>query len=118
MERRTYLALVALLFAVSTLGCICCGIDFGAARFGWPGAVRGSGRVVQEERPVSNVNAVRLATFGDLTIELGEEEELRIEAEENLIPYFETRVQNGTLIISQRPNLRLVSYKPVNFPSF
>jgi hypothetical protein len=115
MKRRGYLGLVVLVIALSTLSCVCGPINFGTARFGWPGTVRGSGRVTEEERPVSGITGVELATFGDLTIEVGDEEELRIQAEENLIPYFETEMRNGTLVIKQRQNVRIVSYKPVNF---
>jgi len=115
MERRGFVALVVLVMALSALGCVCGPISFGTGGFGWPGAVRGSGRLVEEERPVSGVTGVELATFGDLTIELGDEEELRIEAEENLIPYFDTEVRDGVLVIRQRPNVRLVSRMPVNF---
>ena len=95
MKRRSYLGLVVLVIALSTLSCVCGPINFGTARFGWPGTVRGSGRVAEEERPVSGITGVKLATFGDLTIEVGDEEELRIQAEENLIPYFETEMRNG-----------------------
>ena len=115
MERRGFVALVVLVMALSALGCVCGPISFGTGGFGWPGTVRGSGQVVEEERPVSGVTGVELATFGDLTIELGDEEELRIEAEENLIPYFDTEVRGGVLVIKQRPNVRLVSRRPVNF---
>jgi hypothetical protein len=115
MKQRSLVGLAALVMALSILGCVCGPIDFGTARFGWPGAVRGSGRVVEEERAVSGITGVELATFGNLTIEVGEEEELRIEAEENLIPYFETEMRDGTLVIRQRPTVRLASQRPVNF---
>jgi len=115
MKRRGYLGLVVLIMALSTLSCVCGPINFGTARFGWPGAVRGSGRVAEEIRPVSGVTGVELATFGDLSIEVGDDEELRIEAEENLIPYFETEMRDGTLVIKQRQNVRIVSNRPVNF---
>ncbi len=115
MKRRGYLGLVVLIMALSALSCVCGPINFGTARFGWPGAVRGSGRVVEEERPVSGVTGVELATFGDLTIEVSDNEELRIEAEENLMPYFETEMRDGTLVIKQRQNVRIVSNRPVSF---
>jgi len=115
MKQRGYLGLVVLIMALSTLSCVCGPINFGTVRFGWPGAVRGSGRVAEEERPVSGITGVELATFGDLTIEVGDEEKLRIEAEENLMPYFETEMRDGTLVIKQRQTVRIVSNRPVNF---
>jgi carbon monoxide dehydrogenase subunit G len=114
-KRHRYLALVLVVFALSTLACFCGGLNVKTVRFGWPGAVRGSGRVAEEGRQVSGITGVELATFGDLSIEVGEREELRIEAEDNLIPYFETEMRNGTLVIKQRPNVRIVSRQPVNF---
>jgi hypothetical protein len=115
MRQRGFVGLAVLVMALSALGCVCGPINFGTARFAWPGTVRGSGRVTEEERPVSGITGVELATFGDLTIEVGEEEELRIEAEENLIPYFETEVRDGTLVIKKRQNVRINSNRPVNF---
>lgn len=115
MKRHSYLGLVILMMVLSSLSCVCGPINFGTARFGWPGVVRGSGRVAEETRAVSGVTGVELATFGDLSIEVGDEEELRIEAEENLIPYFETEKRDGTLVIKQRQNVRIVSNQPVNF---
>lgn len=107
MKRRGLIALLALIVALSILGCV---VDLPGIR-----TVRGSGQVAEEERQVSGVTGVELATFGDLTIERGEEEELRIEAEDNLLRYLETEVRNGTLKIGQRNNIRLISRKPVNF---
>jgi carbon monoxide dehydrogenase subunit G len=107
MGRRGLIALLVLIVTLSILGCV-----VGLPGFG---TVRGSGRVAEEERQVSGVTGVELATFGDLTIERGEAEELRIEAEDNLLRYFETEVRNGTLKIGQRKDIRLISRKPVNF---
>jgi hypothetical protein len=115
MRQRGFVGLAVLIMALSALGCVCGPINFGTARFAWPGTVRGSGQIAEEERPVSGITGVELATFGNLTIEVGEKEELRIEAEENLIPYFETEVRDGTLLIKQRQNVRIRADRPVNF---
>jgi hypothetical protein len=77
--------------------------------------VTGSGNVVEESREVSGISGVHLATIGDMTIELGDKESLRIEAEDNLLEYFETEVRNGNLIIKTRDNVRLNTTKPVNY---
>jgi hypothetical protein len=107
MKRRIFIILLVLLIALSTAGCVCNGFGFGT--------VRGSRNVAEEERQVSQVTAVELDTFGDLYIEQGDRESLRIEAEDNLLPYLTTEVHNGTLIIGQRQNVRIVSRKPVKF---
>jgi hypothetical protein len=76
---------------------------------------RGPGRVVTVERPVSDFSAVDLATFGDLHIEQGDTESLRIEAEENVLPYLETEVSGHTLKLKERPNSLIFHNRPVKF---
>ena len=79
-------------------------------------AERGSGNVVEETRPVSGVKGVDLATIGDVIIEIGDEESLRIEAEDNLMKFFETEVRSGTLRISTNPrSVNLRPTQPVRF---
>jgi hypothetical protein len=77
--------------------------------------VRGSGRVVEEKRQVSGFTGVNLAGIGTLYIELGAGEELRIEAEDNLMRYFETEVRNGMLRIKHQDRVNLRPQKPVSF---
>ncbi len=79
------------------------------------GTVRGSGNVVEEARTVGGVTGVELATIGNLTIEMGETESLRIEAEDNLLEYFETEVRDGNLLIRTRNNTNLRATRPVNY---
>ncbi|MBN1274417.1 MAG: DUF2807 domain-containing protein [Candidatus Aminicenantes bacterium] len=71
--------------------------------------IRGSGRMDEETRNVRGVTGVKLATIGLLTVELGNKEDLVIEAEDNLLEYFETEVTNGILTIRTR---RHVSIRP------
>jgi hypothetical protein len=77
--------------------------------------VYGSGRVVEEEREVSGFTGVEMATFGDLYIETGDEEKLRIEAEDNLIRYFEIGVIGDRLKIGQQMGVTLRPIRPVRF---
>ena len=104
--------LVALaVLALSSLGCGCGGLWTGC------GAVRGSGPVVEETRDVSDFTGVELATAGNLTIELGESESLRIEAPADLMEFIETEVQGDTLVIDTRPSvgIRLRSRQAINY---
>ncbi len=77
--------------------------------------IRGSGNVVEETREVSDITGVELATSGTLYIEIGARESLRIEAEDNLLEYIETRVRNGMLQIDTQDNVNLRHTKPVNY---
>ena len=72
--------------------------------------MRGSGNVVTETREVSGIDAVQLAVDGTLTIHQGDEEGLTIEAEDNILPLLETRVERGTLTI--RYDRRVDSIRP------
>jgi hypothetical protein len=67
--------------------------------------VRGSGDVSEEEHEVSGFKAIKLSGLGNLIIETGDEETLLIEAEQNLLRYFEAEVLDDTLYISARVNV-------------
>lgn len=60
---------------------------------------RGSGNVITEERDVSDFDRLNLTGIGEVILTQGDLEELRIEAEDNLIPLLKTEVRNGTLHI-------------------
>jgi hypothetical protein len=96
--------------ALSVLACQVGGIDLGSAT-----GILGSGNVVEENRPVSDISGVELATLGNLQIEIGDSEELRIEAEDNLMEYFETEVRKGTLRIRTQEGVNLRPTEPVNY---
>ncbi len=61
---------------------------------------QGSGKVITQDRQVSNFDKVVLSGIGDVTIVQGDHDALQIEAEDNVIPNITTDVQNGTLEIS------------------
>lgn len=77
--------------------------------------VRGSGNVVEERRTVNDFSKVHLSGFGNLKIELGNEEGLRIKAEDNLIPHLETYVRDATLIIEIEDNVHLDPTEPIYY---
>jgi hypothetical protein len=80
-----------------------------------PLEVRGSGRVMEEPRDVGRFTGVALNTAGDLTIEIAEREELRIEAEDNLLGFLETDVVDGVLEIRAREGVVLSPTRPVRY---
>jgi carbon monoxide dehydrogenase subunit G len=61
--------------------------------------VRGDGNVITESRRVSGFDSVELSGIGTLIIEQGSSESLEISAEENIMPYLESRVSGGTLVL-------------------
>lgn len=70
--------------------------------------VRGTGDMTTEDREVSSFTALELATIGNVEIELGNEESLRVEAEDNLIQHIETEVRDNTLRIKNRRNVTIL----------
>lgn len=74
--------------------------------------VRGSGEVITVEREVSDFDRVALSGIGTLYISAGEEETLRIEAEDNLLPYIETLVRGKTLSIGFKDHGLRAAFQP------
>jgi hypothetical protein len=77
--------------------------------------VRGSGTLATEDRPVTGITAVALGTLGELTIELGGQESLRVEGDDNLLPYLKTTVSSGVLTIEQDPGIELAPKEPIHY---
>jgi len=99
-------------FSVLSLVTLACSISINL-----PGTkqIRGSGNVIMVERQVNNFHAVSLAGIGELHIEVADQEKLVIQAEDNLLEYIDTKVQNGSLNIGIRPGVNLDPQKPINY---
>jgi hypothetical protein len=105
MYKRIYVPSILLLIAMLASGC---GFQM----------VSGSGRIATETRNLSGFSSVTLAGIGNVYITQGPAESLRIQAEDNLIPYFDTSVQGGTLKIgikAEYMGVSLLPTRPVNF---
>jgi hypothetical protein len=96
---------VGLLLAAALAGTGCVGIK----------AVPGSGTVAEETREVSDFTKVELGTLGTLYIEIGDRETLRVEADDNLLPYIETEVRGDTLKIASRDMVSLLPKEPIYY---
>jgi hypothetical protein len=108
-------AILAILAIVAALALLAFGV-YSARPFLSSGkTIRGSGNVVEESRPISDINGVNLATIGHLVIEVGETDTLRVEAEDNLMEHLKTVEQGGKLTIGTRGSVRLNATKPVNY---
>ena len=119
MSKWRLFSCTLLLACLSTVSCCIGDRDQGFcdnARSRWPRvSVRGSGRVVAEEREVGGFTGVKLSTIGTLYIEVGNTESLRIEAEDNILECLETDVEGDMLRIRNRPNTNLRPTKPVEY---
>jgi hypothetical protein len=81
---------------------------------GW-GLVRGSGNVQEETYAVSGIDRVALATIGTVHIEIGENEGLRVVAEDNLLEQFRIEVMGDTVHIESKEWVVLYPTQPVEF---
>jgi hypothetical protein len=105
---------LAVLIAMVTVSLLACQI-VSLPRGSLGDTIRGSGRVAEGERAVSDFRGIELATIGTLHIEVGERESLRIEAEDNLLPYFESEVRGETLTIRVEGGTDLRTTRPVHY---
>jgi hypothetical protein len=105
MNKRIVIPTIVLMVALLVSGC---GFQ----------VVTGSGKLATENRTVSGFTSVTLAGIGNVYLTQGAAEAVRIEAEANLIPYFETVVEGSTLKIgikSQYMGVSLHPTQPVKF---
>lgn len=79
------------------------------------GEIAGSGINAQEEQAIKGVSGIRMEIFGEVEILIGTQEIIRIDGEENLLPYLDIRQENGILIISTQRNTRIKQTKPIQF---
>ena len=77
--------------------------------------IRGTGDAVDQERNVSGVTAVEVANEGDLTVVRGDTLRLVVQAQNGLLPYIESDVESGILVIRTREGYNLDSSKPIRY---
>jgi hypothetical protein len=77
--------------------------------------IRGSGAVIEEEREVSDFDSIQMTGLGNVYVELGDEETLTIEAEDNLLKYLKSKVKGRALEIGTKDNVNLHPQEPINF---
>lgn len=76
----------------------------------WPWEkMEGNGHVIKETRNLSGYTAVSSAGSWDVMIAYGESNNIEVEGDENLLPYIETRVEDGKLVISSKKHINLRS---------
>ena len=78
-------------------------------------AVRGSGVVRSEQRDVAGFDQISLSGSGEVRVEQTGVESLTVEAEENLLPLLETRVDDGRLTLGSKPNVNISPTRPIRY---
>ena len=107
MKRKSVLCGPSIILLVALPGCV--GIVLGQE------TIRGSGSISEEIHTFTGLTGVQLATIGELDIRLGDREELRISADDNLLQYFEAVQDGETLRIGTRRGVRLRPSRPVRY---
>lgn len=79
------------------------------------GTIRGSGVRGNDLRTLRAFDDVYLNAPGDLIILFGDEETIEVEADDNLLPYFETDVRGERLQIDVADHVELRPERPVRF---
>jgi hypothetical protein len=105
MDTRIFLTSLLSLFVLILSGCNV-------------NAVRGSGRVVSENRAVSDFSRVELLGSGDVVLTQGNEETLKVEAEDNLLSHLRTEVRNHTLYLGltdDNGNVVIFPTRPIKY---
>ena len=59
--------------------------------------IRESGKTATETRAASGFDRVELNGYGEVILVQGDTESVEVEADENYLPYIETKVSGGTL---------------------
>jgi hypothetical protein len=79
------------------------------------GPTKGSGTIIKAEKEVSGFSGVTLTTAGNLIIEAGSTEELRIEVDDNLVQQYEADVDSKMLTIALKEGAQVEPTEEVNF---
>jgi hypothetical protein len=92
------LVIVVLAFALSA----CSALAFGT----WD-IVRGNGTVRLESRDVASFNGITNQGSGLVRFSQGPTRQVTVESDTNILPYLETEVRNGVLVLRTRPGISI-----------
>ena len=72
-------------------------------------SIKGDGNLKKESREIGNFTSI--SSYGPLDVQIsyGTSSNLEVEADENLLPYIETKVENGKLTIGSKQHVNLKS---------
>jgi hypothetical protein len=75
----------------------------------------GSKVFIEEKRELEPFNEIDMQSMGEVFIQFGEKESLRIETEHNLLEYIETEVVDDKLEIRSKPDVRFKPTRTIRF---
>lgn len=75
--------------------------------------VTGSGKMVTKSFVVQDFDQIRIGTSGVLYIEQGDEFSLSIEANDNILPLLDVKVEQGVLILRTEPDITPLKFETI-----
>lgn len=78
-----------------------------SCNFSYHETVKGNGKLKSEERNINDVSRIKSQGFFDVELVQGSPSEVRVEADENLLPYIITENSNGWLVVRAKDNVNL-----------
>jgi hypothetical protein len=95
------------------IGAAAAAFALSGCHFNFNHGVKGSGKVVSEDRKVGEFSEVELRGAGELDIEVGPAVKVTIKTDDNIAKLVETRVEGGKLIIDTKEPVSPTEYKIV-----
>jgi len=89
-------------------------LSLSSCYFNFRETVYGNGNIVTEERHVDSFNRLKVSSGIDAIITQGEEESIKVIADENLLEYIKTEIYDNTLKIYTDANIRHAKSKEVH----
>ncbi|MDP4148861.1 MAG: head GIN domain-containing protein [Bacteroidota bacterium] len=81
----------------------------GSCRHFWGKTVRGNGHIKTETRSVNSFKSVSASGATNVYISQGDEHSVKIEGDENLLPYIEVTQEGDRILVRDRPGFNLRS---------
>lgn len=76
--------------------------------------VRGNGDMITQSRNVDHFSGIKLLGSMDVTLIKSDKTSVEVEADENIMPYIETYVEDGNLVIKMKDNISINSHHDIN----
>ncbi|MBA7520758.1 hypothetical protein ES705_12855 [subsurface metagenome] len=99
------LILPSMLIVIALISCSCENMFFNC--------IHGNGRVIVKERSISYFDEISSSGSFEVFITQDSIHELKVEAENNILPYISTHVRNGRLVIKNRDNRCIREHEPI-----
>ncbi len=109
--KQNFTLIVILALAASSLACTISTRDI---NIGFKN-IKGSGTAASETRSINDVQGVSLSGIGELSVQYGDEEQVLIEADDNILPYLTSEVRNGTLHLGFENGINIQPKTNVHF---